>query len=95
MAGATVVSSLHQHYDAKYKANIVLIPDTLEDEATFLQNQIEANVVESDPVMGQFHSRTKLVYYSWVVDSILADELAPVENYSIDIVHDATCQFVT
>jgi hypothetical protein len=63
----------------------VLIPDTLEDEESFLQQLVEAGVIPGDWTTS---SRLQMVYYCWVVDSICADFVAPVDNYRIDTVSE-------
>jgi hypothetical protein len=59
----------------------MLIPDTLEDEKSFLRGLVETGVIPGD---GKTISRIKCVYYSWVVDSICADSVAPFDDYYID-----------
>lgn len=55
---------------------IVAIPDTLDDEEMFLRKLVELGVLpNSEP------SSVSFVYYSWVIDSICADVLAPLNVY--------------
>ncbi|KAG7356250.1 hypothetical protein IV203_000936 [Nitzschia inconspicua] len=86
LAGATVMTSFLQIDNPQSKTHVVLIPDTLEDEELFVRLLVEAKTLPNVHVMEQQqHSKINLLYYSWIVDSICADALAPIEYYTVDL----------
>lgn len=47
---------------------------------------MEAKLLLDDIIIRSKHSEIKLVYYSWIVNSICTDTVALLENYMIDFV---------
>jgi hypothetical protein len=85
IGGAHVATSLSMS-ELEYGTGwIVLVPDSLDDEETFLNNLVDYKVITRDLI--DESKRTKkvhFVYFSWLIDTILADIIAPFDNYVVD-----------
>jgi hypothetical protein len=86
--------------DSATMNSIVLLPDSLTSEScdTFDQTSTTAELVRQfllhnkkllgvardNTGAGINHGTVQIVFYSWLIDSICADMVAPVSNYSIE-----------
>ena len=62
---------------------IVLVPDSLDDEETFFNNLVADSVITRE-LINESVETVHFVYFSWLIDTILADFIAPFENYVVD-----------
>jgi hypothetical protein len=91
--GANVLSSISGN-----NRIIVAIPDTLDDEEAFVKDLVEHGVISNEQSLVEINgascttSRISFVYYSWVIDSICADVLAPLGTYRTDFTLDINSQ---
>lgn len=66
---------------------LVLIPSTLDSEESFIRNLVKEGIL-----LGEQHTDhdselppgVKFIYYTWVVDCICADVVAPINDYIAD-----------
>jgi hypothetical protein len=66
---------------------IVLVPDSLDDEEAFFRNLADRRVIPRESIeinIKPTKRDVQFVYFSWLVDTICADTIAPLDNYIVD-----------